>query len=275
MKARRILPRIGATLSCALALAVSPVGATQLTIPGAGPPERVLRILAKEFMAKNAGHDIVVPKSVGIAGGLRAIAENQTNLARIARRLNDEEVKSGLKQEVYAADAVTFAVGAGVGVAGLTSAQLEKIYSGEIDNWSHVGGPDAPIRLLVREGTEISFRAIKKNIPAFETLKVSERAKLVNFDFEMLEMLEKYRYSIGWLTLSQLHASAQGVKALSLDGVAASPESLQAGRYRISVEHSLIHKGSIAPAGRDLLAFIRSPAGREILKQNQLVYLER
>jgi hypothetical protein len=66
------------------------VAATHV-IPGAGPPEISLRALATEFTRQRLGTVIGIPQSVGIAGGLRALQSGEASVARLARRLTEDE----------------------------------------------------------------------------------------------------------------------------------------------------------------------------------------
>ena len=86
--------------------------ATGVSIPGAGPPEAGLRALAADFAKANGGQAVDIPKSIGIAGGLRVLNAGEADLVRLARRLSDDELRAGgFSQLVYAMDAVVFAGG--------------------------------------------------------------------------------------------------------------------------------------------------------------------
>ena len=254
-----------------LALA-TPVQSETLVIPGAGPPELPLRNLAAAYQKIHPGADLQVPPSTGIAGGIRAIQNGESVLARIARRLTSEEEKSGLSQVVYAADAVVFAIGANVAIESLSQQQLAEIFSGKHDNWRQVGGPPGQIRVLVREQTEIAHATIRRHLPAFSGLRYAEHAKLANADFEMVELLDRYKSAIGWLTRSSLPGAKSGIRALAVDGIAPSPENVQSGRYRMVVDHVLIFRPQQLTAGaKRFIEFVRSDAGSGILRQSGVI----
>lgn len=265
----RLLARALALFACALATAA---GADTLVIPGAGPPEAGLRALAAAFSKANPGTQVVVPPSTGIAGGIRAVSKGEAAMGRIARRLKDDEARSGLKEVVIAADAVVFAVGSQVGVTTLTHAQVLDVFSGRVDDWRALGAERGPIRVLVREPTEIAHQAIRRHVAGFGSVAFTEQAKLVNADFEMIELLDRFKTAIGWLTASSLTLSRTPVRAVALDGVAPTPENVASGRYPMAVEHVLIFKEDrLTDLARRFIAFATSEAGREVLRAHGVI----
>jgi len=259
---------------CAFVAAVwlAAAGAETLVVPGAGPPEAPLRVLAAAFEARDAGLVIQVPPSTGIAGGVRAIQSGQAQLARIARRLTDAEQRDGLAQVVYGADAVVFAAGSRVDVANLSADQAVELFAGRLQSWKQLGGSDLPVRLAVREPTEIAHREIRRHIPQFAAIRFPEHAKLVNADHEMVEILDRFRTAVGWMTRSSIVTSKSGVRALALDGIAPTPENVSAGRYPMVVEHVLIYReGRLTEAAKRFVAFVQSDSGQALLRSQGVV----
>jgi phosphate transport system substrate-binding protein len=250
--------------------AMLPAGAVAapLTIPGAGPPEAGLRALAAEFTKLNPAGSIDIPKSIGIAGGLRVLQAGEFDVVRLARRLTDEELRAGgFNQLVYASDAVVFAAGRDVPVDKLNEAQVLGLFSGKLDDWEAVGGKSAPVLVFYREPSEIAHQGIKRQVPAFATLSFAPMAKLANSDSDMVEGLSRYRHALGWLPLSAVRASGGQIKALAFNGVAPTPENLAAGRYRIVVEHVLVYRDKkLSDEARRFLAFVGSDAAAQVLR---------
>jgi phosphate transport system substrate-binding protein len=268
MNRRRLFcVRLLAGLALSAMLPAGAMAAT-LSIPGAGPPEAGLRALAAEFAKLNPGGSIDIPKSIGIAGGLRVLQAGEFDLVRLARRLTDEELRAGgFNQLVYASDAVVFAAGRDVPVDKLNEAQVLGLFSGKLDDWEAVGGKSAPVLVFYREPSEIAHQGIKRQVPAFATLSFAPMAKLANSDSDMVEGLSRYRHALGWLPLSAVRASGGQIKALAFNGVAPTPENLAAGRYRIVVEHVLVYRDKkLSDEARRLLAFVGTDAAAQVLR---------
>lgn len=246
--------------------------AATTVIPGAGPPEAGLRALAAEFMRQRPGAVIEVPPSVGIAGGLRALQSGEAAMARLARRLTDEELRSGgLQQVVYGADAVVFVASRDVTVGNLTEAQALALFSGTTDDWEALGGPPAPVLVFYRETTEIAHQALRRHIPAFAQVKFAASAKLANSDTEMRAGLTRYRTALGWMTLSTSGIGDDTIRALSLGGVAASADTVSSGRYPMKVEHVLAYRESqLTEDMRRFLGFVTSAEGAQVLRRLQI-----
>jgi phosphate transport system substrate-binding protein len=246
-----------------------------LSIPGAGPPEAGLRALAAEFAKADGGSAVDIPKSIGIAGGLRMLNAGDADLVRLARRLSDEELRAGgFSQLVYAMDAVVFAGGRDVPVDNLTEAQALGLFSGKIDDWDALGGKPAPVLTFYREPSEIAHQGIKRQLPAFASLSFGPMAKLASSDNDMVEGLTRYRQALGWLPLSAVRASGGQIKALAFNGVAASPDTLASGRYRLAIEHVLVYRDArLSSMARRFLGFVRSDAGMRVLRGLNLLPL--
>lgn len=247
-------------------------GAATTVIPGAGPPEIGLRALAAEFTRQRPGTVIEIPPSVGIAGGLRALQSGEASVARLARRLTEDELRNGgLQQVVYGADAVVFVTGRDVPVTNLTEAQALALFSGTSDDWETLGGPSAPVLVFYRETSEIAHQALRRHIPAFTQLKFAASAKLANSDTDMREGLARYRTALGWMTLSTSDVRDDRIRALSFNGVAASADTVASGRYPMKVEHVLAWRESqLNEDMRHFLAFVTSAEGAQVLRKLQI-----
>lgn len=241
-------------------------------IPGAGPPEIGLRALAAEYMRQRPGVVIDVPPSIGIAGGLRALQSGEASIARLARRLTEDELRSGgLQQVVYGADAVVFVAGRDVSITNLTEAQALALFSGTSDDWEMLGGTPGPVLVFYREPSEIAHQALRRNIPAFAQVKFTASAKLANSDTEMREGLARYRTALGWMTLSTSGIGDDRIRALNFNGVAASADTVASGRYPMKVEHVLAYRESLLNEDmRRFLAFVTSAEGAQVLRKLQI-----
>lgn len=256
---------------CVWALAFA-AGAETLIIPGSGANEVLLKQLAEDFQHQYPSDQVQVPPSIGSSGGIKAVMNDETILARVGRPLREAEAKAGLKQWIFARDAIAFAVGEAVTVRSLSSSQLADIYSGRIDNWRTLGGADAPIRLLVREATETSAEILRRAFPALQKLDSLQQAKLVNHDYEMIELLDKYKTALGWMTASSLPSARTGIHLLAIDGASPTRPDMASGKYPALLEFSLVFKEErLNEIARRFIAYIASPAGQQILKENGVV----
>ncbi|MBQ7082711.1 MAG: phosphate ABC transporter substrate-binding protein, partial [Oscillospiraceae bacterium] len=99
----------------------------------------------------------------GSGSGIKAVQEGRCDIGLSSRDLKDEEKAAGLTGTVLAYDGIAIIVHPENPVADLSVDTIAKIYTGEITNWSEVGGSDVEIVLIGREagsGTRDGFESI-------------------------------------------------------------------------------------------------------------------
>ena len=262
--ARMLLLAALLTTQCAVA--------EELVVPGSGNPEYVLKILADAFNRQQTQHKVLVPPTTGTGGALRDVEGGTANLGRVGRPLTGDELARGLVYVPIGRDPVTFVGGAGVTAKGLTQAQVLDAYSGRAVNWQAFGGKPGPIRAIGRESTDASRQAVNRVVKPFEGIVFGDGVKVVHLDTQMLELLDRFPGSLGFLNRSALAIGKTKLVHLTLDGVEPTPQNVGAGRYPLWLEFGLIHKtGGLGPAARAFIEFVRSPAGVRILREQGIL----
>ena len=126
---------------------------------GSTSMESVVKALAEAFMEQNP--DVTVNYSgTGSGTGIQAAIDGTVDLGLASRALKDEEKSNGAVENIVALDGVAVVVNPENGVTDLTVEQIAQIFTGEITNWSELGGADAEIAVFGREagsGTRGAF----------------------------------------------------------------------------------------------------------------------
>src|SRR6266481_184065 len=108
-------------------------------------------------------------ESKGTGSGLWALVANQCDLAAASRVVSEEELKQArergmkLNEHTIGSYSVAVVVHADNPVKDLTKDQVRDIFTGVIQNWKGVGGPDAPVHLYIRNpvsGTHLGFKEL-------------------------------------------------------------------------------------------------------------------
>ena len=249
-------------------LSPPPANADILEIPGTGACQVLLKRVARAFNAKYPDQQVLIPNSVGSSGGIRAVRGDRAILARVAQPLKGKEKTYGLSYLVFAKDMVVFTVGAKVTVKNLTTAQLLDLYSGKITNWRELGGKPGLVRLLVRQPGDSSLRVIQEELPAFREIVFPASAKSIHTDPQVLELVQKYKHSICWLTFSALKGAHSPVYPLALDGVAPTLENAQSHTYKLLEPYALIFKKErLNDLARIFINFIFSKECQQLMKE--------
>lgn len=260
----------------ALILLASSARAEELIVPGSGASEYVLSLLADAFNQQQRAHRVVVPTTTGTAGAIRDVDAGTAALGRIGRALTEAERARGLVYVPMARDSVTFVGGADVTTRTLSTQQILGIYTGQITQWPEVGGAHGPIRAIGREVSDTSRQAIIRRMAPFETIMFADRVKVVHLDSQMLDLLDRYPTSLGFLNRSALNGARTRLVEIALDGAMADPVAVAEGTYGLWVDLGLVHKaGRITPAARAFMDYVASPDGAALLTAQGLIVATR
>ena len=158
-------------LTAALAAALTlPLFAKPVTIKGSDTMVIMNARLAEAFMTKNPGTMIQVTGG-GSGVGIAALINGTTDIAAASRPIKMSEVdklKARFATVAYAhpiaRDGLSIYLHASNPVKELTLAQIRAIYTGQITNWSQIGGNNAPIILYSRENSSGTYTYFKDNV---------------------------------------------------------------------------------------------------------------
>lgn len=241
--------------------------AEEVVIPGSGNPEYALGKLAEQFNASQSAIHVTVPTSTGTAGALRDVEAGVATLGRVGRPLQPRELDKGLTYLPLGRDPVVFAGGAAVTARNITNDQISGIYGGTITDWSALGGKPAHIRVIGREVTDASRRAIGKYYKPFADMTFGDAVKVVNLDPEMIALLDRFPTSLGFLNTSALKACTTKIVVLDYNGLTPSVANMENGSYPLWLEFGLIYKpGALTAADKAFLAYLRGPAAQNLLR---------
>jgi len=244
-----------------------------LEVVGTGACEEVLKKFAEAFNKTNTDCEVVIPTSIGSGGGIKAVGNDEYVLGRVSRPLKEKEADLGLSYLPFAKDAIVFAVGSDVNIKSLTEKQLVDIFTGKIDNWKQVGGSNAHIRALAREKTETSRTIIDRHMSEFAQLEYGDQVKLAYRDYEMVDMLEKYPTSIGWLTASSVSSK---MHPIMINGIEPTPQNVSSGKYPLFSEYAFIFKKkNLNDPAEKFIDFMFSDEGKKLMAMNGLMSISR
>ncbi len=172
--------------------------AETLTIPGTGDGVSVLSAVAAAFTRQNPGNVVNVPESIGSSGGIKAAGKGDAVLARVARGLKQKEDQYGLTYRPFATVPAVFFTSMDIPIDYLSSQQICDIYSGKINNWEQVGGPDLPIMVIRREESDSTLAVLRASFPGFDQVKIADNAMLANSTPEIFSMINQKNHAIGF-----------------------------------------------------------------------------
>ena len=206
-----------------------------VTTDGSTSMEKVIGALGESFEGENSKATFTY-NPTGSSAGITAVAEGRCDIGLASRALKDEEKSQGLKETVLAYDGIAVIVNPENGVDGLTIEQIADIYTGKITNWKDVGGSDAEIVLIGREagsGTRDGFESITG------TEDACKYRQELSSTGDVITTVANNPNAIGYASLASIKDT---VKALEVDGVAPSEDTVKDGTYKVQRPFMLITK---------------------------------
>ena len=186
----------------------------------------VMAVLQESF--KELYPDVTVNYSgTGSGAGVEAALSGTADIGLASRALKDEEKAEGAVENIIALDGVAVVVNPANGVEDLSVEDIAKIFTGEITNWSELGGEDLEIAVLGREdgsGTRTAF----EEIVGVEGTCVYKNEYGSTGD--VIGNVASNPNAIGYASLSAVDDT---VKAVKVNGVAPSEETVKDGTYEI------------------------------------------
>jgi phosphate transport system substrate-binding protein len=225
----------------------------ELTISGSTTVLPLAQEAADQFMEENPGARVTV-QGGGSSVGISNVSEGVVDIGNASRALKEDEEDLGLIDHEIALDVITVVVNPDVPVTDLTAEQVNGIFTGAITNWSEVGGPDAPITVVIRDEAS-GTREV------FDEKALEDDAELVDGAIEsnsngiVRQTVASTPDSIGYISLGYLDSS---VTAVSYDGVEASAETAVDGTYPLARYLHMFTKGQPSGLAEAYIDFVLS-----------------
>ena len=160
----------------------------------------------------------------GSGAGITGAADKTLDIGLSSRALKDDE-KADVEGTTIALDGIAIIVNNASKVEDLTVDQLKQMFTGEITNWSEVGGDDGEIVLIGREagsGTRDGFESI---VDVKDSCKYAQELTATG---AVISAVEANPLAIGYASLS---AVGDTVKMVTVGGVECSEETVKDGSY--------------------------------------------
>ncbi|MCP9887436.1 phosphate ABC transporter substrate-binding protein [Cyanobium sp. ATX 6A2] len=228
---------------------------TSVSIDGSTSMVLVNEALKAEFMAAFPGTEVTTA-AVGSENGIQALLAGSISLAAISRPLTEQEEALGLRAVPVTRDRIALVVGiANPFRRGLSRSQAAEIFQGTITDWSTLGGPMGPIRVLNRpsvSGTHSAFRSlVLKGSPFGSTPNITTLTR--DATTPMLRQLGDD--GIGYATDDQV-ADQRTVRVLPIDGLTPQAEA-----YPFQRPLFYAYRNPPDPGVKAFLGYALSPAG--------------
>ncbi|MEG3858756.1 phosphate ABC transporter substrate-binding protein [Microcoleus sp. herbarium12] len=249
----------------------SPVAATSFALPVAVPAGTAVRIdgstsmvtinlnLKNGFQGKFPG-TTVDAKANGSAKGIQDLVAGTADIAAISTALKPEDRAKGLAAVPVALDRIAIVVGTNNPFqGGLTSAQVQDIFKGTTQDWSKVGGPAGPIKLINRPEISGTHQTFKEQVLGGGSFGTGANVTTLDRDATTPLLQALGNNGIGYATFAQV-VNQKTVRIVPVD--TATPE---APNYRYQRELYYAYKNPPSQAVKDFLGYTTSPEGQKAM----------
>ena len=255
------------TALCALTAAATQAG--QLVIKGSDTlGAKLVPQLAEAYKAANPGTSFQIAAE-GSTTGITALIDNTAQIGMSSRRAKATEMSTAaakgvtMKPTIVAFDAMGVIVNAGSPVTNLTKKQVEQIFTGDITDWSAVGGKPGKISIYTRNtssGTYSDWKelAMKKRDYAPSSQKMAGHEQIA-------AEVGKNPHGIGYVGLAYIKAA--GIKVLKIEGAELSDDTVRNKTWAYARPTFYYTNGEPAGEAKKFTDFTLSEEGQGIARK--------
>ncbi|NJK80486.1 MAG: phosphate ABC transporter substrate-binding protein [Chloroflexaceae bacterium] len=235
----------------------------EIDVVGSTTVQPLVELMRDEFVKQYPN----IRMNVGAGGsvvGIEAVQDGRTDIGMASRKLDAEEQTEGMQVYPIAIDVLAVIIHPTNPVEGLSKAQLQGIFTGEITNWSEVGGPELNIDPVIREvtsGTRGAFDEI-----ALDDAEPTANATVQITAGEVEAYVAANEDAIGYVGFG--HIELDEIKVLTIDGVAPSPQNALDGSYALSRPLQLMTGPLTRELAQEFIDFALSPVGQRLVEED-------
>ncbi|MCD7739254.1 MAG: phosphate ABC transporter substrate-binding protein [Lachnospiraceae bacterium] len=242
----------------------------KVSMSGSTSMEKYVSALIETYAEINP-NITVTAEYVGSGAGIEQVIAGSVDIGNSSRNLKDAEMESGAVENIVAIDGIAVVVDPANTVDDLTQEELVSIYTGEITNWSELGGSDTPIVVIGREagsGTRGAFEELLgiEDVCAYASELDSTGA--------VIATVAATEGAIGYASLDSINDTVVAVK---LDGVEATEENIVAGDYFLCRPFVMATNGEISEQSEAVQAwfeFVYSDEGKAVAQEVGLITVD-
>ena len=271
MEEKMVKKLLLASIVCVV-FSISPaVAAENVVIKGSTTVLPIAQAALEAYMKAHPGVNISLSGG-GSGEGIKGLIDKTADIATSSREIKPKEIELAKSKGVVplahtvAIDALTPIVHPRNNVNGLTIDQLSQIYQGKIKNWKEVGGDNLQIVVVSRDSSSGTFESWGHLV--LNNAKVSPRAQMQASSGAVVQAISKNRYAIGYVGIGYLN---QSVKALTVNGVAASAKTALSKEYPIARPLYMYTDGQPQGVVAGFINFVLSPAGQKLVAREGFV----
>jgi phosphate transport system substrate-binding protein len=234
-----------------------------LTLAGSTSIQPFADKWAEVFMQSHPDYGVNV-QGGGSSAGIQACKSGACQIGMSSRELKGDE--KDLVEIVVARDGLAIIVHPSNPVRGVKVAEVKQIFAGDLRNWKYLGGADKAITVVTREegsGTRGAFQEL-----VMGKTRIFRGAITEDSNGTVREIVAHDPHAIGFISLGLVN---EQVRALDLDGAAASEAHIRDGSYKLVRPFLFVSQGEPTGHARAFIDFVLSDEGQALVKKEGLL----
>ncbi len=215
------------SLAIGSALIATSTAADKITIKGSDTLGAKMVPQLSEVYTALGNHVKFEIAAEGSSSAFKALLDGTAQIGMSSRSVKESEINKftakgkSLKETVAGVDMIAVIVNGANGISNLTKEQIEGIFTGSISDWSEVGGTPGKISIYTRNETSGTYKTFQKL--AMSKKDYSSNAQKQAGNTQIVDQVFKNSKGIGYVGLA--YANKEGIKSVTIDGVAGTPEN--------------------------------------------------
>lgn len=229
---------------------------------------KLVPTLKESYAAKNPGVSFDIAAE-GSTTGITALIDGTAHIGMSSRRARPTEMSAAqakgvtLKPTVVAFDGMAVVLNANNPIAKLSKRQVEQIFTGDITDWSAVGGKPGKISIYTRNTSSGTYQdwkdlAMNKRDYASSSQKMAGNEQIV-------AEVAKNPNGIGYVGLAYIHEP--GTKVVPIDGATPTKENVLSKKYPYARPTFYYTNGEPSGEAAKFIAYTLSDEGRVIIEK--------
>ena len=238
----------------------------KLTLTGSSTVAPLAAEIAKRFETEHPEVRIDVQtggSSRGIADALSGVAD----LGMASRALKSDEEEQGLIGHRLAVDGVSIIVNSENQIDGLTKQQVVQLFTGEITNWSDLGGSDAEVVIVNKAEGRATLEVFLNH---FELKNEQIQADVVVGDNQHgIKTVAGNPLAIGYVSIGAAQSEADlgtPIRLVPVDGVEPTAANVASGKFEVTRPLLIVSKGEPTGIAAVFLEYAMSPTVHDLIK---------
>jgi len=257
-----------------LSLVIFPVfakKANKVTIAGSTTVLPIAQATAEIFMDNNPEINVSV-RGGGSSVGIASIMAGTVDIGDASRHIKTKEIaaarEAGINpvEHVVANDGIALVLHKNNPVKELTIEQIKAIFTGKIENWNEIGGPNLPIVVISRDVSSGTFEVF--NSLVLGGGKVKDGSLMLASNNAVASTVASTPGAIGYAGLGYL---TNEIHAIKVNGVMPSTATIQDKSYPVARTLHMYTNGNPKGNVKRYLDFVKSEEGQRIVEEQGFI----